>query len=234
MRPRLLDLFCGAGGAAMGYHRAGFEVTGVDIVPQPRYPCGFVQADALDYCRAHGHEYPVIHASPPCQAYSRMRHLPWLRHRTYPCLLEPVQHILRQMDVLWVIENVESAPLDGIVFCGQMFGLPLYRHRRFASNILLFAPDQCRHTTVICSSRRAMAQRYRQRGGRDVTGVLPGVRAEDAMGIDWMTRKELSQAIPPVYTAWVGQQLLRVLGVIGYRVPPAALPPPQQLRLPGN
>jgi 23S rRNA G2069 N7-methylase RlmK/C1962 C5-methylase RlmI len=94
--PRLLDLFCKAGGAGMGYHRAGFDVVGVDHEPQPRYPFAFVQADALEYLAAHGHEYDAIHASPPCQGYSRLRHLPWLKGREWPLLIEPCRALLVQ------------------------------------------------------------------------------------------------------------------------------------------
>lgn len=141
MKPRLLDLFCGAGGAACGYQRAGFQVTGVDILPQPHY-CGeqFIQGEALAYLAAHGHDFEVIHASPPCQGYSAMRHLPWLRDRVYPLLLPEMLQACQALGRPYIIENVERAPLDGLVLCGLQVGLPLYRHRRFASNILLMAP----------------------------------------------------------------------------------------------
>lgn len=209
-RPHLLDLFCGAGGAARGYQDAGFRVTGVDILPQPRY-CGdvFVQGDALEYLSVYGHTFDVIHASPPCQGYSAMRHLPWLRDRTYPLLLPAVLQACQVLGTPYVIENVERAPLDGMVLCGLQVGLALYRHRRFASNILLMTPPHPVHTHVICHGRRNLAQRYRRGGHRDVTGVLGAISDEEAMGIDWMTREELSQAIPPAYTAWIGAQLLQ-------------------------
>ena len=123
-RPRLLDLFSGAGGAAMGYHRAGFDVTGVDILPQKRYPFAFVQADALDYVERHGREFDAIHASPPCQAYSVTQNLPWAR-KDHPRLLEPVQAVLQSLGVPYVIENVEPAPVeDAITLCGSMFDEP--------------------------------------------------------------------------------------------------------------
>src|SRR5262252_422519 len=107
-RPRLLDLFCGAGGAAMGYSRAGFDVTGVDHRPMPRYPFVFVQADALEYVAEHGREYDVIHASPPCRAYSRMRRI---TKREYPELIAPTRATLDAVGRPFVIENVEHAPL---------------------------------------------------------------------------------------------------------------------------
>lgn len=212
MTATVLDLFCGAGGATRGYQLAGFHVTGVDHAPQPHYGGErFVQADALEYLAAHGQEYEVIHASPPCQGYSRLRHLPWLKDKSYPLLIAPLLTLLRPLAATWVLENVEDAPLDGLVLCGQMFGLPLYRHRRFASNQLLLSPDHAAHTVVICGGRRTLARRYRRGGRRDVTGTFAGIPASEAMGIDWMTRAELSQAIPPAYTHWIGTQLLHAL-----------------------
>jgi DNA (cytosine-5)-methyltransferase 1 len=202
--PRLLDLFCGAGGAGMGYHRAGFDVTGVDIKPQPRYPFRFVQADALEYLRAHGHEYDAVHASPPCQAYSvmRSRH----RHITHPRLYEATRDVLRAVCRLWVIENVIGAPADhAIVLCGATFGLRVYRHRSFESSHLLLAPPHGPH--LIRCARQGTRARPDQ--FVVVTGNCCGVaQARLAMGIDWMVRDELSQAIPPAYTEFIGRQLL--------------------------
>ena len=104
---KLLDLFSGAGGAAMGYHRAGFEVVGVDHKPQKNFPFEFIQADALEYCAEHGHEYDVIHASPPCQSYSRLRHLPFLKERRerHPKLIDPLRDFLIEIGKPYVIEN---------------------------------------------------------------------------------------------------------------------------------
>ena len=162
---KLLDLFCGAGGAGGGYHRAGFgEIVGVDPAPQPRYPFQFVQADALEYLAAHGHEFDAIHASPPCQGYSIMHHLPWLRDREYPHLLKPVLEMLEGLGKPYVVENVmgarinsatlakrnlEDHGLDASWLCGTMFGLPIYRHRLFAANCLWLAPGHPKHTTVL-------------------------------------------------------------------------------------
>lgn len=224
-RPRLLDLFCGAGGAAVGYHRAGFEVVGVDLVHQPNYPFEFWQLDALDvldwlltgrWQRYPRSEIAAVHASPPCQGYSRMRHLPWLRDRDYPMLIDPVRAALHELGLPFVIENVEDAPLDpSIVLCGRMFGLPLYRHRRFELSHWMLAPGHPRHEEVIFKGR-LLNSRYSSNGSGviGVVGNTSGVRIEHArraMGIDWMARDELTQAIPPAYTEFVGQQLLQAL-----------------------
>ena len=150
---RLLYLFCGAGGAGMGYHRAGFEVTGVDIAPQPRYPFKFIQSDALEYLAAHGAEYDVIHASPPCQGYSRLRHLPWLKDRVYPMLIDKTRELLDKTGKPWIIENVEDSPLVGITLCGLMFGLNVYRHRKFEMSTFMLQPPHQPHQVVIGSGR---------------------------------------------------------------------------------
>jgi DNA (cytosine-5)-methyltransferase 1 len=204
---KLLDLFCGAGGAGMGYHRAGFEVVGVDIAPQPRYPFAFVQADALEYCVARGHEFDVIHASPPCQGYSRMRHLPWLAGREYPLLIPVTRLTLQQTGKLWVIENVSDAPLNGAELCGAALGLPIVRHRRFESNILLLFPPCPSHPVLFHGG--ANMRKYGQ--GSGVTGLADEQNPREAMGIDWMTGMELRQAIPPAYTEYIGRQLLEAV-----------------------
>lgn len=206
-RPRLLDLFCGGGGSARGYQQAGFHVTGVDSEPQPRY-CGdaFIQADALTF-PLDG--FDVIHCSPPCQGYSRMRHLPWLKGRMYPLLIPVMRERLRATGALWVIENVEDAPVQGITLCGQPFGLTVYRHRRFESNVLLFAPPHLKHRERIGHGRVFNSRRVANPNGWITAAGMAGSRDAfaRAMGIDWMTRDELSQAIPPAYTHHIGLQL---------------------------
>src|SRR5262245_18380123 len=144
---KLLDLFCGAGGAAMGYHRAGFtEIVGVDIKPQPSHRFTFVKGDALEYVKAHGREFDAIHASPPCQAYTRLRFLPWLRDKERWDSIPPTRAALAHITAPWVLETVEDVTVDAINLCGRMFGLqwddgtPLYRHRLFESNTLLLQP----------------------------------------------------------------------------------------------
>lgn len=231
-RPRLLDLFCGAGGAAKGYQRAGFYVVGVDIKRQPRY-CGdeFYQADALTFPLTG---FDAIHASPPCQAYSALRCLPWLKEKVYPMLLEPMRDRLEASGLPWVIENVMRAPLQGIVLCGLAFNLPVFRHRRFGSNISLLSPFHPSHDDVIGSGRMLNDRRKGTLnagsnkgawGKQKIVTVAGGQcrkdEAERALGIDWMQKDELMQAIPPAFTEYVGRQLIQ--GVGGVRGDPPRL-----------
>lgn len=211
---RLLDLFCGAGGCSVGYHRAGFtEIVGVDNRPQPRYPFDFVQADALEYIVKHGREFDVIHASPPCQAYSRSRNNGACRDA--PKLIPEVRRALMKTGRAWIIENVEGAPLQfPTLLCGASFGLgvsgrDLPRHRLFESSHLLLA-TQCHHRRgkTIGVYGGGTNSWHRAKFGRN----LSDAEKRQAMGIDWMTRDELSQAIPPAYTEYIGRQLIRALG----------------------
>ena len=285
---KLLDLFCGAGGAARGYQLAGFHVTGVDHKPQPRYIGEeFVQADALEYLAEHGHDYDAIHASPPCQGYSIMHNLPWLRGRDYPLLLLPTLEMLEGLGKPYVVENVmgarygsktlkkrglEDHGLKAGWLCGTMFGLPFYRHRLFASNFFWLAPGHPKHIQRIRAGRELKDRaskivtiptrsgnfnpNYRKENARHIglpslveqppsggglklregyehvefamptlanwqngadgigIGHAKGWRlAAEAMGIDWMKRDELTQAIPPVFTEFIGRQLVRHLEV---------------------
>jgi DNA (cytosine-5)-methyltransferase 1 len=207
MPPRLLDLFCGAGGAGMGYHRAGFEVVGVDIAHQKRYPFEFHQADALEFCREHGHEFDAIHASPPCQAYTPLRAV---HGKDYPDMLAATREALEATGLPWVIENVPGAPINsGIFLCGTMFDLRVYRHRWFETPFMLMQPPHPKHT-VKAGGHKAQRQRkahYLAGGFVTVTGNV-GSYCGPAMGIDWMIGEELSQAIPPEYTEYIGAQLL--------------------------
>ncbi len=233
MKPKLLDLFCGAGGASMGYHRAGFEVEGVDIKPQPHYPFKFYRADALEFSLEG---YDVYHASPPCQAYSRLRHLPWLKGKNYPALIEATRRILGATGKPWVIENVADAPLGQeygyIMLCGwSLAEMPIYRHRLFESNVAMLAPSHRPHPEIIYPGGK-LGSRYSQAntvtGAFGYTGKVPrsygtfvsvvghdGTRnfpkAKEAMGIDWMTKQELTQSIPPAYTEYIGRYLIEVL-----------------------
>lgn len=212
-RPRLLDLFCGAGGAAMGYHRAGFDVVGVDINPQPNYPFEFVRADALEYVAEHGHRFDAIHASPPCQAYSRTGHLADAQggRRSTVTLITPVRDILQTLAKPCVIENVEGAPLrNPLLLCGSMFGLRVRRHRLFETSDLILGQG-CRHA----QQGRPVGVLNWGKWGHEIPhgGRLAASLddARDAMGIDWMRRAELAESIPPAYTEYIGRQLLAAL-----------------------
>ncbi|MBT1630453.1 DNA cytosine methyltransferase [Curtobacterium flaccumfaciens] len=211
---KVLDLFCCAGGAAKGYHDAGFEVVGVDIDPQPRYPYEFVQADALEYLAENWHRFDFIHASPPCQAYSDMKHMP--DAKAHPELIEPTRALLQQTDKLWVIENVVGAPMiDPVVLCGSMFGLgaagySLQRHRQFEANFPILLPSAHDHSKptigVYGGHVRCRSAKHGFRGSTvDFPGMDKKALAQEAMGIDWMTMNQMSEAIPPAYTRWIGE-----------------------------
>lgn len=220
-KPRLLDLFCGAGGAGAGYARAGFEVIGVDIKPQPHYPFEFHQADALTY-PLDG--FDAIHASPPCQDYARSRYIthPNGQHggKQYPRLIEPMRQRLESAGVPWVIENVADAyPYmpDAVMLCGTTFGLRVWRHRLFCSSHMLFAAGPCCHRTGDVSVRRKHGEyigigsgvTYQDANGyrRKRPKTAPAAVCAQAMDIHWMTLTELGEAIPPAYTQFIGQQL---------------------------
>lgn len=230
MTYRILDTFCGAGGAGMGYHLAGFEVVGVDSAPQKHYPFEFHQADALEYIAEHGREFDAIHASPPCQGYSRLRHLPWLKDKQWPKLIVEVRNLLMGIERPYIIENVEDAPIAGMILCGRSFGLPLYRHRRFETSWFIFQAGHPRHDVVIGHGRMVNDRRKGSLnnssakgawGNQRIVTVAGGqFRKEDgvkALGIDWMTKDELAEAIPPAYTKFIGEQLIVYLeGGIAY------------------
>ena len=212
MRLRLLDLYCGAGGCARGYTLAGFDVHGVDNVYQPRYrksgAVRFIWDDALEYVWEHGEEYDVIHASPPCQAYSPLRFLH--PDKSYPDLLGATRDVLIGTGKPWVIENVMSAPLiGGIALCGSMFGLRTYRHRRFESSLPLRQPRHPQHEVETVYTQRSSG--WAEGKHVSVVGNIGTKIASVAMGIDWMTSKELAQAIPPSYTKYIGEEILRIL-----------------------
>jgi DNA (cytosine-5)-methyltransferase 1 len=199
----------------MGYHRAGFDVVGVDIAPQPHYPFELVRMDALRMIggwswRDWRHEFVAIHASPPCPAYSRVTGFGGVgAHKKHPDLIEPTRRLLEATGLPYAIENVPGAPLrPDLTLCGEMFGLRVHRHRVFELGGGAFV-------------LRIPHQAHRLHGARDnchiedgytrvVTGHLSDVEdAADAMGIDWMNRYELTQAIPPAYTEFIGAQLLQ-------------------------
>lgn len=218
-RPRLLDLFCGAGGAAKGYHDAGFEVVGVDIEDQRRYPYEFHEGHALEYLRKHGAEFDAVHASPPCQAHTSLRVL----HNAIPHSdwIPATRNMLRRLGKPYVIENVEGAPLaNPVTLCGTMFdlgcdGAELQRHRLFECSFPVLQPE-CRHgrkpATIGIYGGHVRNRKRRTEGNthRGVYDFTPE-QGREAMGIDWMTLAELSQAVPPAYTRYIGSFLMQAV-----------------------
>lgn len=214
-KPILYDGFCGAGGATRGYQLAGFEVIGIDHKPSPRY-CGdgFIHMDMFEFFeRCQRGEYPqpdVWHCSPPCQAYSQAALAQRNQGRVYPDLLVPTREMLESIDRPWVIENVPGAPMRADYrLCGCQFGLDLRRQRWFETSwngFSLMRP--CYHPyPVVSVVGHGTPSWVRERLG--YTPTIKDYRA--AMGIDWMTRAELSQAIPPAYCEYIGKQLMAVL-----------------------
>jgi DNA (cytosine-5)-methyltransferase 1 len=228
VKPRLLDLFCCAGGAGRGYADAGFEVTGVDIEPQRRYPYAFIQADVLSLGADFLRQFDAIHASPPCQAHTSMKTM----HNAKPHLdlIEPTRALLNESGRPWIMENVVGAPLERpVLLCGTMFGLgvedaELRRHRLFETSFSIPLVPECQHgsrDTIgvygghVRNRRRVRTIGIYGEGARDSRRKFDkGVpdfsvdQGREAMGCDWMTVAELSQAIPPAYTEWLGRQLL--------------------------
>lgn len=211
-RPRLLDLFCCAGGAGMGYHQAGFDVVGVDLSPQPRYPFAFIQHDAVKLDMRFIRSFDAVHASPPCQAHTDLQKQ---SKREYPCFIEPVRAMLKASGLPYVIENVEGAPLiDPVVLCGTMFpGTRVIRHRLFETNWPLVAPPHGKHPLVYTMDKRKAhygklnewTSPVQVTGG----GNCSKAAAADAMGMDWCTKEELNEAIPPAYTRFIGGKLIQ-------------------------
>lgn len=212
-RPRLLDLFCCAGGAAVGYHRAGFQVVGIDLDDQPRYPFEFIQADALDLDESFLASFDAIHASPPCQSYSDLAKRNG-NADAWPRLIEPVREMLRATGKPYIIENVEGAPLlDPVVLCGTAFPeLRVIRHRLFESNVELTAPQHQKHPLVFTHDKRKAHYGKLDQNTSYVQVTGGGncsiANAKDALGIDWMTKNELNESIPPAYTEYLGRQLI--------------------------
>jgi DNA (cytosine-5)-methyltransferase 1 len=203
---RLLDLFCGAGGAAMGYARAGFEVVGVDVADQPNYPFEFWHMDALAVHYEQLWAFDAIHASPPCQAYTTITASARRRGIIYPDLFPRVKAMLVASGLPFIIENVPGSPARNCLkLCGTMFGLGVFRHRLFETNFPVHLPP------THCSC-------YRKNIGRNgyVTVAGDSCRKSEgltAMQIDWkMSKEELNEAIPPAYTEFLGRQLMSILG----------------------
>jgi DNA (cytosine-5)-methyltransferase 1 len=210
-RPLLLDLYCGAGGAAVGYWRAGFDVVGVDLARQPRYPFPFIQGDALDVARWVREVRPdVVHASPPCQAYSQVTAPARARGIRYPDLYDATRRQLQEARAPYVLENVPLSPAVGVTLCGTGFGLGVVRHRVFEASIALGEPPPCS-----CSRGIVARGGYVTVAGEGVSRgrFVPLLVASVAMGISWMRTAELCEAVPPAYTTWVGERMAQVLGL---------------------
>ena len=215
-KPKLLDLFCGGGGASRGYAEAGFDVTGVDIIQQVNYPYQFIKADALTFDLSG---YDAIHASPPCQNYcwSTSRHR--AKGKTYPDLIEPVRKLLIESGKPYVIENVPTAPLLTPTYLeGTMCGLNVIRRRSFETNWWLPQPMYIpRKKPIMQQSKKdprvfIKKSAYCSVAGNGADGW--SCRIADwrrAMGIDWMTRGEITQAIPPAYTEYIGRYLMGMI-----------------------
>jgi DNA (cytosine-5)-methyltransferase 1 len=210
-RPLLLDLFCGAGGCAVGYHRAGFDVVGVDLNPQPNYPFEFHRADAFEFLAAHGWRFAAVHASPPCQGYSSVTRLRGSAG-DHPDLIGPLRQALAASGRPYVIENVPQSPLrDPTTLCGSAFGLGVRRHRLFETPNRVPSPP-CRHA----EQGVPVGVYGHPKGGESSSRRGRGRKPDEAawgraMGIDWMNWRELAQAIPPAYTEYVGRHLMEHL-----------------------
>ena len=216
----------------MGYSRAGFEVVGVDCEPQPRYPFAFLEADALDLMRGliagssvlgyYLSDFDAIHASPPCQAYSSLRSIPRFSGKEHPALVDDTRQLLAAAGLPWVMENVPGSNLDThVILCGSMFGLGAYcdgqfhqlrRHRLFETSFYFLMPLRCHHVgrPVGVYGNGGSHRRIKDKPGiNGFTGTAAERRS--AMGIDWMGRYGLSQAVPPAYCEFIGKQLLAAI-----------------------
>lgn len=200
----------------MGYHRAGFEVVGVDINPQPHYPFEFHQADALTY-PLEG--FDVIHASPPCQEYSSLR---FMKTRQYAAILAETRQRLIDSGLRWVMENVANAPMhQGVLICGTALGLNVRRHRLFDCSHLIYGPGMCRHGPDNINVYGHGAWNYQPRADNSKychwtrsnahQSPLPIATARQAFECEWMTQAELAECVPPAYTEWIGRQVLAIL-----------------------
>ena len=221
-RPRILDLFCGAGGAAMGYHRAGFDVVGVDIDPQPHYPFEFLQMDAMNAFEVLAlrtpRTYDAIHASPPCQAYStygQPQHAEGNRKLPPPPdLLVETWDLLKLTGLPYIVENVAGAKAlmpGAFILSGGMFGLGVYRPRYFVSNVLIMTPPKARppkHGIGVYGRTHDGRRLFNRKSNGTYRAANSLEEAQEAMGMDWADWHGTKEAIPPAYTEFIGAQLL--------------------------
>ena len=217
---KILDLYCGAGGAAMGLHRTGFEIVGIDIEPQPNYPFGFIQADALEF-DLDG--YDAYWASPPCQAFTWASSKARNRGKVYPNLIKETRERLLKTNKPFIIENVIGAPIrKDLMLCGTMFELNIIRHRHFEIEGL-FIPQlshpEHKPPIIIQTKNNTLAKRSQYCSVAGHGGHGCSFKYEDwkgAMQIDWMTKKELTQAVPPAYSEYIGQYLAGQIKSTGF------------------
>lgn len=204
---KILDLYCCQGGASTGFVKAGFDVTGVDLYPQPKYPYRFIQGDAIDYLLEHGKGYDYIHASPPCQKDSKSTMQFRKLGKIYPDLISATREALIKAGKPYDIENVTGAPLiNPVLLCGSMFGIPSYRHRLFETNWDLKQPEHPKHM-----ARQAKMGRPIKEGEYiQYMGHFPMVNhVRDFTGFKWMSGYGLAQSIPSEYTEYIGIQFLQ-------------------------
>lgn len=204
---RILDLFCGEGGAAMGYRKAGFEVVGVDNVDMPRFPFEFHQADALKFLRAHHKEFDAFHASPPCKAHSIAQRI---HKRDHECFIARTRRALRKTDKPYVIENTPLSPLKNFIeLSGGTFGLRVIRRRLFESNFYIKEPPRFSYSRGCTNSHRGLST-----GGEYICVAGHNFlieEAREAMEINWMGQQGIAQAVPPAYTRYISRYLKKAI-----------------------
>jgi DNA (cytosine-5)-methyltransferase 1 len=206
-RPRALVAFCCQGGEAMGYHQAGFEVIGVDIDPQPRFPFEFHRGDAIEFVKEHGHEFDVIVGGPPCQAHTKAQRI---QGRKHPRLIGPFREVLIATGLPYVIENVEEARdelIDPKMLCGTMFGLKTDRHRLFETNWPLTVPEHIGGKHI--GEHTKMGRPWKPGTLYQAVGNFSGVEfVRQDLGVPWMNRDGIRECIPPAYAQFIGEQLM--------------------------
>lgn len=205
---KILDAYCCQGGASAGYVTAGFEIVGVDLNPQSRYPYAFKKSDAVKFILEYGHEFDAIHASPPCQRFSKAQRI---QGRKHPDLISATRDACRAIGVPYVIENVEDARnelINPAMLCGQFFNLHTYRHRLFETSFPIEVPFHFAHPNRTIKMGRAVQPGDYYHAVGNFSGV-PYIRKD--MGVPWMNRDGIRECIPPLYAAFIGQQLAKHL-----------------------